>query len=639
LQPEGTRPATPVSTPIMRTLIAILCLAVCPVFAEPAETLLKKAEAARISRDVSLHRKLLLDALNASPDLEERVQAERELAKVEWRNDANPAAARRRLEAIRELPGQCDTFVLLSRIETAAGSYDAARAAARLALERARSIPERRAAAEMLAQAFTDEIFERELYSGQTPKDLNTAALREAIATLKPMVLDSPGFLSSSRLLFDLALLAEDGPLAWTAWCSYFHVGTSDSAPPLIRPAAATLERLLSTWPGKQASPEQRRALVQALGGTYFYTEAALLALRAGVPEAELVVEYARFMNRVEKGLNEYYRLHSLGKAGTAELNARLAELAGTAGKLFDLKQPRSGAGFIEVVELVTAKFNARVRLAETELYYGHALADERIVIEQYGRKAAVSYSNWDLFVTTGYLTWAWDARPTPAGYAAEGQFWQIRPGMVGDAAQQAAFLFDPEERSRIERQLVESTARDESLAAANPYAFLHGLRLRLQKRGREAILARVRARGVKEKKLRLAFVEEYERVRNAGNLVAHEGRHALDLAMPGQKFTPEELEYRGKLSQVIFSEISGVQMGGIFMANIDDPKDGHGKANARLMRDIVAWMTKHAAEIQGLDPAKPLLPQFDKLTDDQMRALFRSLDPLAAVVDSRPAA
>lgn len=67
----------------------------------------------------------------------------------------------------------------------------------------------------------------------------------------------------------------------------------------------------------------------------------------------------------------------------------------------------------------------------------------------------------------------------------------------------------------------------------------------------------------------------------------------------------------------------------GWFAPNIGQKGDPHGAANARLMRGIVLWMEKHAGEIEGLDRSRPLLPQFDLLSDEQMRALFRGMDPL----------
>jgi hypothetical protein len=40
--------------------------------------------------------------------------------------------------------------------------------------------------------------------------------------------------------------------------------------------------------------------------------------------------------------------------------------------------------------------------------------------------------------------------------------------------------------------------------------------------------------------------------------------------------------------------------------------------------------MRANAGEIAGFDISKPLLAQFDELTDEQMRSAFRLMDPLA---------
>jgi len=53
--------------------------------------------------------------------------------------------------------------------------------------------------------------------------------------------------------------------------------------------------------------------------------------------------------------------------------------------------------------------------------------------------------------------------------------------------------------------------------------------------------------------------------------------------------------------------------------------------ANARIMKGLLTWMHAHQGEIAELDSARPLLPQFDRLTDEQMRAAFRSMDPWAS--------
>ena len=47
-------------------------------------------------------------------------------------------------------------------------------------------------------------------------------------------------------------------------------------------------------------------------------------------------------------------------------------------------------------------------------------------------------------------------------------------------------------------------------------------------------------------------------------------------------------------------------------------------------MRGAVAWMKSHQTEIARLNPERPLLPQLDKLSDEQLRAVARSMDPMA---------
>ena len=55
----------------------------------------------------------------------------------------------------------------------------------------------------------------------------------------------------------------------------------------------------------------------------------------------------------------------------------------------------------------------------------------------------------------------------------------------------------------------------------------------------------------------------------------------------------------------------------------------GHGEANLRIVQGLVGWMEEHTDEIDELDPSRPLLPQLYLLTDDQLQAAARDLDPL----------
>ena len=52
---------------------------------------------------------------------------------------------------------------------------------------------------------------------------------------------------------------------------------------------------------------------------------------------------------------------------------------------------------------------------------------------------------------------------------------------------------------------------------------------------------------------------------------------------------------------------------------------------SVRVMNGLVAWMQAHAQEIPAIDTSRPLLPQFDRLTNEQIRDAHRSMDPWAA--------
>ena len=106
-----------------------------------------------------------------------------------------------------------------------------------------------------------------------------------------------------------------------------------------------------------------------------------------------------------------------------------------------------------------------------------------------------------------------------------------------------------------------------------------------------------------------------------------HEGRHAIDAAT-GRKLDSWKLEYRAKLSEIAL----GASPRAVLQNILDHPFDSspHGKATEQLSRELAAWMAKNADAIAGLDRTVALLPQLDRLTDEQLRAAARSLDPYA---------
>ena len=88
-------------------------------------------------------------------------------------------------------------------------------------------------------------------------------------------------------------------------------------------------------------------------------------------------------------------------------------------------------------------------------------------------------------------------------------------------------------------------------------------------------------------------------------------------------------MEYRGKLSELAMSDYPRLPLASINSRIIaaDTP---HGRANASIMKSYAKWVAAHSAEVKGYDPKLPAAVQIDRLSDDQIRAVARSLDPWA---------
>jgi len=172
-------------------------------------------------------------------------------------------------------------------------------------------------------------------------------------------------------------------------------------------------------------------------------------------------------------------------------------------------------------------------------------------------------------------------------------------------------------------------TAADETRAAESPYAYLPGLAARLGRQAAQALYDTLQSQGLAGDALRNAWLTEYARRQLESSIFAHEGRHAIDA-----QYAPEltshdaELEYRAKLSEVAFAPDPRLALvGGILSPDIGSSSP-HGQADTRIMKVLVDWMENPRTEIPGLDAQRALLPQLDKLTDEQIRTAVRSVDP-----------
>jgi len=554
-----------------------------------------------------------------------RAAAERMLGVIEWRFFHENGRAREHFGAA--LATQRDTaatLVEMARLAIAEGRYRQAVSLARVARAAARDEFVQRAAILQLGRAVSEAALAARV-DGEAPESPNDSAAAGAVAGLSALLRATPGRGDESRLLLLDALVAGDGAAAARAVRSYYLIDVEPGMRSQIPAAVAALEQLLVSWDGT-ASRGERRRLVAALLRARFPDAAALVA-----PNGDEAIAYEEFCRRIAREAEEYYRRLLLGQSKPDELMRLYIRASHDLWPR--LRWPGAPPPFYPAASdrELARRFGTMIQLGIAGGYYdlhmGHVVAAETRTITQYGHRAKVTFLVIDGMVTNGLQSWAWDEAGGHGGWQRADTVVQVRPIFVEHAL--ALWISGDSTRAAREvRSIALDSAMDSRLAAQDSIAYLPSVAARLRRDGRRALVDSLRRAGIPDSALEPTFIRVVSDLFRESSIIAHEGRHAIDDgARP--KLSTEEREFRAKLSEVAFAARPKLVMSSIIHPNIGDATP-HGQANARVMLGLLRWMRAQAREIPGLDVSRPLLPQLPLLTDAQLRAAFRSMDPLA---------
>jgi hypothetical protein len=613
-------------------LLAIACTA-------PAQTPFAAATTAEANLDLASARKLYRQAAQSDPDPKQRAQATLHLANIEWRVDHDLAAAEKDLELV---PADSELIAVAwaerARLNAEVrGDFDAARTAAGRAISLAKTDLERLRATTVLAEAIV-ELVARARFAGRCEGD--AASFATPVSELKAIMEKAGPMPPSPRLLLDVALLANDGPAALAGWRAYY--GTiADSA--LLAPAAATLAEKLPSWRGADAPADDRRAVGLALADSRFFDEAALVLSdpcakqRPDDRRSAEIVAYGAALRDLRVKTEEYYRNVALRRAKPDDLR-RIVDAGGRAlwpRLAWDSAPPEYSQERIQAE--ISRRFGAYAGIGTTsnifDLHYGHRVIDETRQVSQYGHTASLHFVALDGMISDGFMLWYHDGRGGDGGWANEQGIFQVRPLYVPGPLRAWADLTQPEQRERHRKDLEREAKLDEERLARDPNQIPTGVAMRLEDQYREALLAALQKKGLQGDALRDGFVAQMTRDVFDSSIWAHEGRHAIDKSLDSGMRAPE-LEFRAKLSEVVLAPAPRKALESI--AATVPASSPHGQADRRIGEALAQWMRAHAEEIAALDRARPMLLQVDKLTDDQLRVSFRSIDPLAKAASTR---
>jgi hypothetical protein len=595
------------------TLLAVL-LTACAHVAEhtapiPLNPTLTDARQAAFNTDFPLARPLFASVAANATDPKDREAAEIALANIEWRIDRNPVAARERLVRVATR----NALVEQSRMEQELGRYAEAESIARRAIALSTKADDRKTAQLALARALIVGHVQSRL-NGTPPAATN---LRDGFEVARSLVAADRGRLAPSLLLLDSALLIGDGDAALDAWKSYYGSAAQSA---ILAPQGKTLERLFPQWHGGSSTE-----IASALAESRLFDE-AMLAGAGG----EIAI-YDAYLHRVKTLTDSYYRdLVNRRAHPRAYRNALQHETENVYAALHLHRNHDALDGHPDTA--LGSKFGTLISLGNTgavlNLHMGHRVVDENRPVSQYGKDAKVRFIQIDGVISNGYESWVWDGNGQHGGWGSKGLIVQVRPAYAEGGLFAWSRLTDPALRADMDEKIARDSEEDWKRAAKGDEVFLPGLSQRMQRNDWLSLRDELQARGLTGDELRSAFLAELNRRIVESSIFAHEGRHAIDAQY--KPVHPPQAEYQAKLSEIAFAPDPRVAFtGGILASNIGS-QSPHGIANGRIMKGFAEWMRAHPSEIAGFDATKPALPQLDKLTDDQMRAIARSLDPYA---------
>jgi thioredoxin-like negative regulator of GroEL len=593
-------------------LLSILFLAAASA-ATPSEcaSRLEQGRNAYGVYDVEAARRLYSSATAESCAPRVAGEAATELARIVWLVDGNATAATVQLRKIVAAnPEPCSAARLLGRILNASGRSAETPAALTPLLQRCAELEPKLAL---------------EIVQAQIDQAAPTAA-RKQLAAAPELARAS---LTGARQLLAIGVLSNDAETALEGWQAFYWLDDTVK-PQAFGESNDAVRKTFTAALRPRASNENALALATLLIRGGFAEEAERLtkhhASRGNKADWRAVQAYLRMRERLTEVLLSHDQSWAKGgrpadepfEAGLLQILRDATQEAGRTGE-----DPWPALRDLWGLMGTTGRSNG-----VSGLHLGHISVDQVQWIEQGQRHGEVRFLSLDNMIANGFSGWLGDGSFAPGGWAANGQIIQVRTRYVQSALDKAALASPGPARDRYVEQMKERTAGEAAFSDADAIVYLPGLADRIQLEAIDTLAAEIRSTAPEGSNFAERFSKLWYQRSFEGTILLHEGRHILDQAQytGDRELADDELEYRAKLSELGQSTSPRVMLNSIY-GRLIGGTSGHGKANERLLRKLVAWMQAHPTEVKGFDRKRPALPQLDRLSDQQLRQIARSLD------------
>lgn len=574
---------------------------------------------------------LKLDSL----EVKKRSKAFRMLALQDWKYYREYDSAKKRIrQADSTEPANVKNWQILSRIERESEHFSNAITAAQKAIDVAKSVPEKINAQTEYAQVVHD----LSLYNLKNHQTVDNLLLVKASNMLQELLQKNPGYPLPSRLLLGLALMQKNGKAALFGWQSYFHIADRNTASAYLKETAKNLSIVLPKLDGNALTDSDRELLALTLGGSRFYDYAMLIATDFYDPsfnpdkqnkEIKELVIYQKHLEELEKLAYEYNRQYALGNKQIENFKIQLQSKGLELQKnLFSQTAADDGFNLNEYMTKTKERFGAVQTVGTStgcdvfSLYITHIVNQEKMIVEQYGYKTAINFTQVDFTAVEGYMGWFTESRYT-GGWSAGDEIVQVRENYISEPLGEWESVTDSlkiqETADFIRDNLNHSSIINQSA----------GLARKIKSDQLSAIYNKFYQQGFRGADLKLLFLSEIENYSYQTDILIHEGRHNIDEKFKAEqykKWSMDEVEYHAKSSELAFSPYPLLALSELVSGS---GESGHGKANKRIVDIGLEWMKNNSSKIPGLNPDKPLLPQMYLLNAEQVKECYRTTDPL----------
>ena len=636
--------------PTIITVFYILCFSFLkPVFAQQPEISIKAATTAYNQFRVQESRNILERIINSTQTAtKERTEAMQNLAIQDWKIFRNYSDATEKLnKALLWNEDKSKIYLTLGQIDLEAGKYNQALGYSQKAIDESKNESDKLNASLLKAEIIHNKSFEQAKHE----KTSNKKQLSEASGLLKHILAKQPGRPKPSELLIGISLLRQNGADLLAAWKSYYFVSDEKNINQVISPSYAVLKSVLPDFKrGSELTISEREKIIKALASSQFYNYASALATskvfgtdfnkKLNDPAISKAIQFENYIEQIGKVNAAFYPKIAAGmKHYEPDYDTAITKAAKEL--WIKMESGNSISNYNEDVffEQIKKYFGADGYIGTTVGYHsmllGLIIHNEKKEINQYGYKANFSYISISRLISKDFTSWY--GATNVGGWGTDSIIFQIRDAYLNDPFTRLNWMADTAVYNSLVVQIEVAKSKDEISLRKDIYSEPTFLSSYLKLNASKIIFDSLKRKGLENEALYLAFVSEIMRLSIEATVFAHEGRHAIDQLFFKAEFdtlSQDERELRAKFSEVIFSSNPKLALtGSIFGSNLDTATH-HGKANYRFRKIIENWMKEHNNEITNLDISRPLLLQIDLLTQDQIKAICLSADPLALKIN-----